>query len=168
VPTTQETGNVPGVITVTRTGPTTNSLTVSYQTQGTAQSGVDYHSLSGSVTIPAGQVSAEIDIVPLDDEGQSDESLGDVAGLQLTYGSGYTIGNQSSASVTIVEDAPPTITIAPAMPTAVEAGANGELFVTRTGSVTDSITIGYQVSGTAAAGQDYVGLGSSVTIPAGS
>jgi hypothetical protein len=120
------------------------------------------------VPIPAGQVSAEIDIVPLDDEGQNDELQGDVAGLQLTYGSGYTIGNQSSASVTIVEDAPPTITIAPAMPTAVEAGANGELFVTRTGSVTDSITIGYQVSGTAAAGQDYVGLGSSVTIPAGS
>lgn len=57
---------------------------MNYQTQGTAQNGADYQHLSGSVTIPAGQVSAEIDIVPIDDESLSDESQGDVAGVQLT------------------------------------------------------------------------------------
>ena len=46
------------VFTVTRAGSTANSLTVPYTVGGSAEPGVDYHSLSGSVTIPPGASSA--------------------------------------------------------------------------------------------------------------
>ena len=50
-----ETAN-PGIFTVTRTGPTTAALTVSYTVGGTATSVTDYTpALSGTVVIPVGR-----------------------------------------------------------------------------------------------------------------
>ncbi len=51
--------------TITRTGNTTNALTVYYQIGGTATPDVDYVALSGSVTIAAGAASADIVVTPL-------------------------------------------------------------------------------------------------------
>ncbi len=48
-----ESGTDPGVLTVSRTGNTALPLTVHYGTAGTADPGVDYNALSGTVTIPA-------------------------------------------------------------------------------------------------------------------
>jgi hypothetical protein len=42
-------------------------LSVAYAIGGTATNGVDYVALPGTVTIPAGQPSAAITVVPLDD-----------------------------------------------------------------------------------------------------
>jgi hypothetical protein len=53
--------------TVRRFGDTNGSLTVSYAIGGTATNGVDYMTLPGSVTIPAGDCSALITVVPKDD-----------------------------------------------------------------------------------------------------
>ena len=53
--------------TVRRLGNTNNDLTVSYAVAGTATNGVDYVTLPGTVTIPAGQRAALITVVPLDD-----------------------------------------------------------------------------------------------------
>ena len=51
-----ETGPNMGVFTVTRTGPTTTALTVSYTVGGTATSVTDYTpALSGTVVIPIGR-----------------------------------------------------------------------------------------------------------------
>lgn len=46
---------------------TTNPLTVTYDTAGTATMGVDYPNLPGSITIPAGQLSAFLTVFPNDD-----------------------------------------------------------------------------------------------------
>ena len=62
-----EAGLTPGRMTVTRTGPTDDPLTVSYDVSGTATSGADYTALMGAVMIPAGSQQASIDIQPLDD-----------------------------------------------------------------------------------------------------
>ncbi len=53
--------------TVRRAGGTNDDLTVAYKIGGTATNGVDYVALLGTVTIPAGQRTAEITVVPIDD-----------------------------------------------------------------------------------------------------
>ena len=53
--------------TVHRFGDTNDDLTVTYNTGGTASNGVDYLALPGYVTVPAGERSALITIVPIDD-----------------------------------------------------------------------------------------------------
>jgi hypothetical protein len=53
-----------GVFRVSRTGTTTDVLVLNYSIHGTANNGVDYKSLSGTVTIPAGQSSVDILVVP--------------------------------------------------------------------------------------------------------
>lgn len=52
---------------VRRRGDTNDALTVAYAIGGSATNGVDYVPLSGTVTIPAGERSAMINIVPVDD-----------------------------------------------------------------------------------------------------
>ncbi|HEY5913713.1 MAG TPA: Ig-like domain-containing protein [Verrucomicrobiae bacterium] len=52
---------------VRRMGSTNAALTVTYGIGGTATNGVDYVPLPGSVTIPAGERRASIEVVPIDD-----------------------------------------------------------------------------------------------------
>jgi hypothetical protein len=54
------------LFTVRRCGNTSSNLTVDYNIGGSASNGVDYVTLPGSVTIPAGGVCALIPIVPID------------------------------------------------------------------------------------------------------
>jgi hypothetical protein len=54
---------------VRRSGDTNSSLTVNYTEGGTASNGVDYVTLPGSVTIPAGSRAAMIVINPLNEGG---------------------------------------------------------------------------------------------------
>lgn len=53
--------------TVRRTGDAAGDLPVSYSIRGSASNGVDYVELSGTVTIPAGERKASIQVVPKDD-----------------------------------------------------------------------------------------------------
>jgi hypothetical protein len=62
----------------------------------------------------------------------------------------------------------PTVTLTVTDATATEAGLSpGQFTVTRTGAVTDPLTVLYTVGGTATAGADYQTLPGSVTLPAG-
>jgi hypothetical protein len=54
------------LFTVRRFGNVTSNLTVNYDIGGTASNGVDYVTLPGSVTIPAGDADALIPVVPID------------------------------------------------------------------------------------------------------
>ena len=72
----EEEGAVPGMATVTRTGPVDMPLTVHYLTGGDASAPGDYQSLPGSVTIPAGESSAVIQVQPVpDDVAEGDKTL---------------------------------------------------------------------------------------------
>ncbi len=53
---------------VRREGPTDAALDVAYVLDGSAENGVDYQTLSGLATIPAGESSVEIEVVPIDDD----------------------------------------------------------------------------------------------------
>ncbi|YCM45717.1 tandem-95 repeat protein [Verrucomicrobiaceae bacterium 227] len=53
-----------GSFTFTRTGGTTNPLTVNYSVGGTATAGTQYPALPGTATIPAGQSSVVVQVTP--------------------------------------------------------------------------------------------------------
>jgi parallel beta-helix repeat protein len=88
-------------LTVSRTGGTTASLTVRYSLSGTAANGVDYQSLSGSVTIPAGASSANIVVRPIDDRVIE---VAELVTLTLSSSSAYTVSTLNTAIVTILDN----------------------------------------------------------------
>jgi hypothetical protein len=157
----------PGVFTVSRTGPTTAALTVSYAVSGTATSVTDYApALSGTVIIPIGAASAALPIAPVNDtvfEGP------ETIVLTLTTSSpGYLVGGASAATVTIADNDLPQVTIAPSDASASEVGADtGSVTLTRNGILTDPLVVKLALSGTATNGTDYATVGPTATIPAG-
>jgi hypothetical protein len=162
-PTATEAGLTTGTFTVTRTGPTTAALTVRYTVSGTATPNSDYRALSGSVIIPAGATSATIIVTPLNDTVMEGPETVVVA---LAAGTGYTVGTARTATVTIASDE--VVKIVATDASATEAGrTTGTFTVSRTGSLTAALTVGYTVSGTATKGVDRQGLAGSVSIPAG-
>ena len=96
---------VNGAFTVTRTWDTTSALTVGYLIGGSATAGTDYQALSGSVTIPAGQTSAQITLTPINDA--TNESPETIAATVLDA-SGYLPGLPSSATITLQGTETPT------------------------------------------------------------
>ena len=162
-----ETGPDTATFTVTRTGPTTNPLTVLYGITGTATNGADYQTLSGSVVIPANQVSATIIVTPIDDP--NDEGPESVV-LNLTPHAAYTIGTPGIANATIADN-DVVVSVVATDPNASEIGPDtGAFTFTRSGGdVTQDLLVHVQRGGTATNGLDYVGIGGStffVTIPA--
>ena len=64
VPTTDNATRTPAVFTFTRIGLVSTPVTVDYVIAGTASAGLDYETLPGRVTIPAGATSATVSFVP--------------------------------------------------------------------------------------------------------
>ena len=62
-----EEGSNPGQFTVSLTQASSTATVVTYTVAGTATAGTDYTALTGTVTIPAGSLSAVIDVSVLDD-----------------------------------------------------------------------------------------------------
>lgn len=164
---TAELATQPGVFTVTRDGPTYAPLAVSYTVAGNAISGTDYSSLSGSVTIPIGAASVDIDVDALDD-GDGDETGGSSTVIaQLNTSDNYAIGSPSNASVTIGEEPPaPTATISVA-PNDIREGDSSTFTVSLNSVATSDVTVDYNYGGSASSGVDYQALPGTVTIPAG-
>jgi parallel beta-helix repeat protein len=96
-----EKGPDPGTFTISRSGSTTTALTVNYSLGGTAINGVDYESLSGSVTIPAGAASANIVVRPIDDK---IVEVAELVTLTLISDTAYTVGPLAIAVITIVDN----------------------------------------------------------------
>ena len=164
-PSASESGSDPGTFTVTRTGITTLPLQVFYLVGGTAANVLDYSALSGVVTIPAGQISATVTVVPVDDSAfEGDETVS----LTLMADATYIIGVAGTATVTVADNDVPTVTVAATDAAASETGPDAGAFtVTRTGATTASLNVQYSVGGTATGGSDYAPLTGSVTIAAG-
>ncbi|MBE9145602.1 Calx-beta domain-containing protein, partial [Planktothrix mougeotii] len=91
----------PGRFTITRTGTTSNALTVNYTVAGTATKGTDYSNLTGSLTIPAGSTTATLPVNVIDD---STVEGSETSVVSLSSSSAYTLGSTSSATVTIADN----------------------------------------------------------------
>ena len=96
---THSSGGDPGLFTVTREGPTTQPLTVSYSLTGTAKSGVDFVALPGTVTIPAGAASVTLEVQPYGNV----QVFSGTKSVFLTLNStlSYGVGSATTATVDI-------------------------------------------------------------------
>ena len=163
-----EAGTVDGLFTLTMTAASETATVVSYTVSGTAtNSGTDYTSLSGSVTIPANSTTATIDVTGIIDDAlvEGDETVI----VTLTGTDDGLIGvDATAATVTLLDNDSATVSIA-ATTDANEAGSVDGLFtLTQTATAVSDTTIGYTVAGSATPGTDYTALSGTVTIPAGS
>jgi hypothetical protein len=179
VASTVENSGQPASFTVSRTGSTGASLTVPYTIGGTATNGIDYITLPGSITIPANAASATISVTPIDDS--TSESLETV---KLAIASGATLIADPLAltgTVNLVDDDVQTVTVVASDANAQEvdltqSGAvadTGTFLITRTGDVSNPLTVYYAMSGTPSSGVqalhgvDYDPLPGVLVIPAG-
>jgi hypothetical protein len=100
-PTAMESPLATGSFRISRTGPTTGSLTVTFTRSGTATPGSDYVNFPLSLTIPAGQSAATITVTPIDDTLVEDS---ETLILTLSPSAGYVVGTPTTATVTIFSD----------------------------------------------------------------
>jgi len=105
-----EAGPDPGTYRFSRTGATTDPLTVAYTVGGTASNGTDYTpTLTGTITIAAGAASADITITPVDDP---DSEGAETVTLTLASSTNYAVGaspdNLATVVITDNESAPVT------------------------------------------------------------
>lgn len=164
VPNTTENMNDAGMFTLTRTGPTGNPTTVLLTYTGSAVAASDYDPLPTSVIFPAGVASINLPLVAFEDlylEGN------ETVTVTVNPDSAYTVGS-GTASVGIMDNDMPRVTIASTDSVASESGGDvGAFVVSRAGDMTRSLTVYYQAMGTAVSGRDYRTLPGSITIPAG-
>ncbi|MBZ4422496.1 Calx-beta domain-containing protein [Myxococcus sp. RHSTA-1-4] len=160
-------GSEPGTDTarfsVARTGPTTSALTVRYALSGTAAE-TDYAALPGTVTIPAGAASANVVLTASDDtlvEGK------ETVILTLLEDSAYQVHTSASATVSLLDDELPVVTVTASDSQAAEPSDPGAFTVTRTGPTQAPLTVLLTVSGSASGTSDYQALATSVVIPEG-
>jgi len=151
-------------MTVSRAGSLDQDLVINYLVTGTAVSGVDFNTLPGSVTIPAGQLSADISISPI---ASSTNKFPRTVTLLLSDATTYNIYNQNLATITITDNTLPTVTLARSGDSVSENGGSATFIVSRTGSTTNSLNVFFEVGGSAWEGIDYANLGTNVVIPAG-
>jgi hypothetical protein len=96
-------GPVDGAFTVFRGGSTNSDLTLDYTIGGTATNGVDYVTLPGSVTIPAGHTVATISVVPVLNAVSNMNSTVILTLEEPTNGApDYTLGFPRSAEAIII------------------------------------------------------------------
>ncbi|WP_420490000.1 Calx-beta domain-containing protein [Microcystis aeruginosa] len=96
-----EDGTANLIYTFTRSGVTTDALTVNYTVEGTATNGTDYTSLPTSVTFAAGSATATVTVDPTADTTvESNETVI----LTLASGTGYTVGTTTAVTGTITND----------------------------------------------------------------
>ncbi|WP_071821044.1 beta strand repeat-containing protein, partial [Microcystis aeruginosa] len=152
----------------TRTGVTSNALTVNYSIGGTATNGTDYASIPTSVTFAAGSATATVTVDPTADTTvEADETVA----LTLTAGTDYTIGTTTPVTGTITNDdlILPSITLAISPSSVTEDGTSNLIYIfIRTGDTTNPLTVNYSIGGTATNGTDYTLLPTSVTFEANS
>jgi hypothetical protein len=98
-----------GLIQFTRTGDPALPLTVNFTIGGTATAGADYTPLTGSVVIPAGQLTVDVPLSVIDDAAvEVDETVV----ITITASADYTVTPPGTATLTITSDDPqPVVTI---------------------------------------------------------
>ncbi|TRU41306.1 MAG: hemolysin, partial [Microcystis aeruginosa Ma_MB_F_20061100_S20] len=162
-----EDGTTNLVYTFTRTGVTTNSLTVNYTLGGTATLNNDYTrtGTTNTVTFAANATTATVTVDPTAD---TIVEPNETVILTLATGTGYTVGTPNAATGTITND-DTSVTLAVSPSSVTEDGTTNLVYTfTRTGVTTNALTVNYTVGGTATNGTDYASIPTSVTFAANS
>lgn len=154
-----------GTLTVSLEFPHTSAITVSYLAlDGTAIAGVDYAAASGTVQIPAGQLSASIPVTALARPGTQGNRTFTLSVVSAVDGTAQAIGvvPGSGAAVVSVTDAPDAQELRVAAVASVFEGETLVFRVTAALPVTAPILFSYATSGgTATPGVDYTATSGS-------
>jgi hypothetical protein len=153
--------------TFSRSGSTSSALTVNYTIAGSASQGIDYSGSSHwttdipvqTITFGIGSSTATIVVDPIADGAiEPDETVV----LTLASGSGYTIDTPLSATGVILNDDFPLVSVAVSPNLGVLEDSSGNLIYTfsRTGSTANSLTVSFNVGGSASP-SDYTLQGAS-------
>ena len=127
--------------------------------------GTNFTALSGTVTIPAGQSTATIDVQPIDDQLVDNDT-----GVTLTVSPGntYVLGTPIGASLTISNTDITAASIADVSVGRSSSDQTANFTVTLNIASTVDILVDYSTSdGTAIAGTDYTPTNGVLTFPAG-
>jgi uncharacterized delta-60 repeat protein len=99
---TDESGGAPATFIVKLSAARTSAITVHYSVGGTAQSGRNYHALTGTVKFMPGKTSKTIIVTPINRHIDSDAKL--TVKVTIDLGAGYAVGATRTAKVKIVEN----------------------------------------------------------------
>lgn len=144
-------------ITVKRVLATNTVVSVNYATSdGTAVSGLDYTSKSGTLTFNAGEIEKTI-TVPINNDALDEE---DVETVQLTLSNptnDATLGSKATSTLNIADDdAMPTITLSSATNSIGEAAGQATVTVQLSAASGREVTVQYATAdGTAVSPDDY-------------
>jgi|GEM_PF-1105072 len=157
-----------GSFSFSRSGDTSQPLSVPYSIGGTAQNGSDYGTLPGTATIGAGQSSVTVPIsVPVQPRGTSVPAKTII--LRPSPSSAYaTDPNASPLTLTIPASNATSVDLTPRnQQTTIAPGTTGGFTVSRSGDLSQPLQVVYMTGGSAMNGQDYGNLPGSLTIPVG-
>ena len=159
-------GTTAATFNVTLSPPTTETVTVSFDTlNGTASAGSDYAAHSGTVTFAAGESLKTVTILV---DGDIAVEGNETFFVNLSAPSGATIADGEGQG-TITNDDLPTLAINDVTVTEGNAGTTSATFsVTLSPAATETVTVAFATAnGTASAGSDYVAGSSTLTFNAG-
>jgi hypothetical protein len=153
----------------TRTGPTTDPLTVYFDIADTGTATADdYLPLPASITILAKKSSATLDLIPVDDALAEDP---ETLTLTLRSDAAYTPDPlKSSATVTIADNEPTVKISSSGKPSENNPDTRGKIRITISrsgGNRKLPLDVYLTLSGTATAGVDFTTPPNPITIPAG-
>ena len=148
-------------ITVNRVGSSSGTVSVHYATSdGTATAGTDYTDTSGTLNWGDGVSGGQTFNVPVTNDNTSDGNETVHLALSSPGGSNTALGNTASATLTIMDPAPPppagNVQFSSSSYSASESSGSATITVDRVGGSTGAASVNYATSdGTATAGIDY-------------
>ncbi|MDZ4781733.1 MAG: Calx-beta domain-containing protein [Planctomycetia bacterium] len=161
-----DSGTVNATLTVTLSNPSSQAVTVAYQSQnGTATAPGDYTTTSGTLTFAAGETSKTISVpIAVDAATESSEAFTVV----LSAPTNSTLGTATGTVTITDDDGPGALQFSATSYTVDEAAGTVTITVTRTGGDAAGVTVQYATSnGAATAGSDYTTASATLTFAAG-
>jgi len=159
-------GATQATLTVSLSSPSTESVTVNYQsTDGTASSGSDYTAISGSLIFAPGETSKTI---PLRIQGDTTLENDEVFTVNLLDPVNAALGQDAPASITLINDDFPIISLSGANISEGNSASNAAITASLSAASAQTITVNYTTSnGTAMAGSDYTTTSGTLTFNPG-
>ncbi|MEK6568052.1 MAG: Calx-beta domain-containing protein, partial [Candidatus Omnitrophota bacterium] len=161
-------GYTSATITVTRSAGSDGAASIQYSTtDGSATSGQDYTSTSGSLNWADGVSANRTFTIPI--TADTIDEPNETVNLTLTNATGASLGTLASAVLTINDnDNPPTVAFTSTSQSKAENQGTATITLQLSSESAQEITLPFTLSGTAQAdGTDYSIIPSPLTIPAG-
>lgn len=162
-------GGESGVFTLRRTGSLGSRLVVHYTLGGSAIHQADYVASGDQIEIPAGQMQANIQVLPIDDAYREDD---ETIAIEIRPDPSYSLGTPARAAIRLVDngDAEPAVGFALLSSSGPESRTDPELAVRISGNPDEgddtAVTVAWEVlGGTARLGQDYVLTNGTLVFP---